>query len=1132
MVKSSVITNYKFKERELKDFVTRPTLSIVLNEYLRSSPSYLNMLTGFFNPKVWRLVGDQLSKLPKAEGDHFAYRMVIGREVSKFDPQELQRRFAEELADAAFELAPYIRNLIYFLKRDDTGVRLLKHPFMHGKLYLFPKIAIVGSSNFTISGLERNHELNLITKNTTDVNELHYWFEYYWSKGEEYKKTLFKILNESWLGLHPWTPYEVYTKIAFEYYKQDLGGKLTGASFDLVAFQKEGVVRALNIIKKQKGVLIADAVGLGKTFTGLETAFQLLRNVKKIQPRLLIICPAQLKPMWTYFLEQKNIHPDIFTMEMLSRKVPKAKYDVLLIDECHNFRRSTTKRYNNLQLLLGRNIDVKLILLSATPINTDMMDLYHQIRLITREVDTTDSLKLSGIDQLREYFKALISDEADFQLLKEAFLVCRSRAEIRFRQEVLHLDISLPDGTIIRFPQRKLDSLEYSIVDSTSGSTSGEFYSKIDDLLSKLTFPQFNWEKYHLPEFKIDKQAYYQGEAVKYMIHALFLKRLESSLHSFLISINAQISLLSIFLAVFKEGYAITTPIMRMLIDGEDEIDYNEELDDNVLIDFLMINYEKKEVLEQKFKRKKRGRINPAEFRIDDLEREIISDLEVWKELRKSVKNIIEQPDRKLLELTRKLKEILAENSLKSPADPRSKVLLFSYFRDTAEYIERKINDTESPYFVPNCVIEIITGGTPTKDRLKKVYAFAPLSNPPDERDKSPEVTSQKNIDILISTDVLSEGQNLQDANHVINYDLHWNPVRMIQRAGRIDRLKSPHSTSVITIHNFFVEDGLEELLGLMDRLTERLDSIDQTIELDGAILRPTEAIQRNNNLKRIKNGDISVWDEYEAKIELSDVNPTKKTLQEEINKLGLEILSKRPYGIHSGRLTEREPGLIVAMQIEFQEGGIERRWVFDPDHPEKFEGFLKGELVMTRREVENMLRCKPNDPRVLLETEDLFPRVKQIRDKILGYLEEERLVKDSASRYVTGSRKYARYIIRCIKEKSLDRNFCQPFLNYAHKYSIDTIKADISGAINRLNEGWKVLEERRKQAGRNDRIKREIVKDRGNLVKEFLEAVYAYFEEHAIDPSEFTITRIKNLRLVGFLRLLNPDQVAVRSNI
>ena len=418
----TIITNVPLKPGgEIGQYIAY-TVADAINDKNKEEISYFNILTGYFDPKVWNEVGNSISKINQSEEGHFAFRMVLGREAKKFDAEELQKRFQNDLLDAEIELAPHIQDLIRFLKRTDVGIRLLTFPFMHGKLYLWHDMAIIGSSNFTRMGLKINHELNYVTQTNSDIAELKEWFEYYWQKAKhDYKGDLIEILDKSWLGLYEWTPYEVYTKIAFEYYKNDLITDITGDVFDLAGFQKEGVHRAVNIAEKRGGVLIADAVGLGKTYIGIETAIKIISKIQKHNRRFLVICPAQLKFLWINNLSQANFPPEIHTMENMSSRLPRGKFDVILIDESHNFRKPSTKRYINLQRLLGQNPDAKIILLSATPINTNLMDLYHQLRIITREVDSSSVLMDIGISDLKEYFKDLISEEADFLQIKEAF---------------------------------------------------------------------------------------------------------------------------------------------------------------------------------------------------------------------------------------------------------------------------------------------------------------------------------------------------------------------------------------------------------------------------------------------------------------------------------------------------------------------------------------------------------------------------------------------------------------------------------------------------------------------------------------------------------------------------------------
>ncbi|MHA1169443.1 MAG: helicase-related protein, partial [Candidatus Hodarchaeales archaeon] len=864
----TIITNVSKKKTDLTvgSHFTGFTVNDAINKLLSRSPSYLNILTGYFNPTVWKIVGDKIVLLSANESD-YVFRMLIGyKGVKKFDPVALQQSFDKDLAEADFEHADHIQQLQRFLRREDVDIRLLTSPFMHGKLYLFPKTAIVGSSNFTIPGLVRNNELNLVTSTASTVSELGEWFEHYWQRGKPYKDTLYEILDKSWLGLYEWTPHEVYTKIAFEYYKPDLVTDITTSMLDLAEFQREGVLRALNIIDKHGGVLVSDAVGLGKSYTGTEIAYQTLLRSKSRLPGVMIICPAQLRTFWKNASIRFNLRATLVSAEMMSRDIPIGSYDVVLIDESHNFRNHKTKRYGNLLTFLTRNHDAKVILLTATPINTSKMDMYHQLKLITRGNDRMISLEDVGITDLKDYFDRLMEDEADFQLIKEAMMVCRSRAEIRFRQS-LGQDLCFAGGIRIKFPDRLLNSIDYTIVDPASGTTSADFYTKISDLLNKLKYPQFNLENYRLPEFKVDLQSAQRGKAVTNMIQTLFLKRLESSLHAFSLSINAQLKLLERFHPYFQKNYVLTTPVIHAILTEDDALDWSDGFDENFLVDFAST----KDVVMKLCRQ-----IKASEYRSDDLLRDLQADQEIMEEIDAEINAVKEQSDRKLDQLISELDNIMAANNNRPADTPATKVIIFSYFRSTADYIYEQLTTPGTSYYRDGWKYGLITGSTPSKKRLALVYRFAPEANAENlTNEEKTRLDEEPQLDILICTDVLSEGMNLQDANHVINYDLHWNPVRMIQRAGRIDRLKSPHADSTITVHNFFVEDGLEALLGLMERIIERLDSIDTTIELDARVMETRKTQRARENLKRAKidlnrlhRGDLAVWDEYEAEIE------------------------------------------------------------------------------------------------------------------------------------------------------------------------------------------------------------------------------------------------------------------------
>ncbi|KKK58125.1 hypothetical protein LCGC14_3047580, partial [marine sediment metagenome] len=266
------------------------------------------------------------------------------------------------------------------------------------------------------------------------------------------------------------------------------------------------------------------------------------------------------------------------------------------------------------------------------------------------------------------------------------------------------------------------------------------------------------------------------------------------------------------------------------------------------------------------------------------------------------MEEILSKNDFKLNQLKSKLKDIINE----ATDYKEKKTIIFSFFEDTARYIfDSLLNDEDYLREIQHPTIEIISGKVSSRKKRKEIIEkFAPISS-------FKEIPEEEQITILISTDVLSEGQNLQDAKHVINYDLHWNPVRMIQRAGRIDRLGSCHGK--ITIHNFFLEEGLEALLNLMQRIFSRLRKIDAAIELDAPIL---ESDQEYQNLKRIKEQDTDIIEEYENKLEFIGLNQSKKDLLTAIKEIGIKTFGKLPNGIFSGMLTRDQSGLVVAIEV------------------------------------------------------------------------------------------------------------------------------------------------------------------------------------------------------------------------
>ncbi|MFC6619682.1 phospholipase D-like domain-containing protein [Deinococcus radiophilus] len=259
-----------------------------------------------------------------------------------------------------------IDELVAFLHRDEVQVRLFDDPFLHAKAYLFPNYSIVGSSNLTVSGLIHNSELNTVTKQSGVAKQLREeWFNRFWTRAHDYKDSLIDELERSKFGAYPYTPFEVFLKVLFENFRDGLeaegGSEAQGGIIELADFQKEGFQSALGLLERFGGVMVADAVGLGKSFTGLSFLEEFLLKRRGQYggrvPRGLVVCPAQLERLvWRPLLERYGIPAQVVSMEAMGREdfdwKPYAGFDLVVVDESHNFRNPGTGRYINLMRLL------------------------------------------------------------------------------------------------------------------------------------------------------------------------------------------------------------------------------------------------------------------------------------------------------------------------------------------------------------------------------------------------------------------------------------------------------------------------------------------------------------------------------------------------------------------------------------------------------------------------------------------------------------------------------------------------------------------------------------------------------------------------------------------------------------
>lgn len=937
---------------------TEHKLSDVLN-YLINENSSVYIATGYFNIAGFNLVKDKL-KIAKE------VKILIGRALSPehvIKPDEIESKLKEEIEDELDDEknVNLLNDFIEFLNRENVEIKIFKNNSFHGKFYIVDggipvigSIAIVGSSNLTYAGLTCNTELNSIIKQEEPIKVYKQKFlKMFNENADDYKPYLLSLLSGF---TSQYKPYDIYIKILYSYFEGKLSESPTEempSPIILADFQKDGYLSALQSLEKYGGVILADSVGLGKTYLALRILDDFAYRLRQ---KALIICPAQIKNIiWEPKLREFRIKADIVTQERVSRdfKIDEYKdYDLIIIDESHNFRNSSTKRWKNLfQMIINGNKNKKVVLITATPINNTVFDLYHQLRFITKDQD--HFFVSAGISSLWGYFlKAHFDKEALYDLLEE-IAVRRSRPFIK-----KYYPDALIDGKPLKFPERELHTVRYKLTNVYS-----EIYEECIEAIESLTLASYNVEifrkelfseqyrefekiKSHLESLgwnkdKIRKSLMDIGrnEAVIGILKILLLKRLESSIFAFKESIKNLLDFQRKFLEALNLGKFLDKESYRKFLlsqsSDEETEDYFEILND----------------------------IDPDEYEIEEIRIRTEKDIHTLEEIYDKL-SLSPDEDDKLQQLVKTLQEL-----------KNKKVVIFGYFKDTIRYIYNYITQDEvlkNLGLRKECV-EIIDSDVEPEKRKNIIISFSPVSNGyPDIKG------TEREIQILFSTDVLSEGQNLQDADVVINYDLPWNPVRIIQRVGRLDRIGSPHD--IIHVYNFFPEDELESIIKLLERLYKKLDAINKSVGLDSSVLGETPNPRDFGYIKSIFEEDKAVLDELEELSEIAIGEFMKDEVLKYIKSIGHQKVAKIPNGVGSGIKRPDRKGVFVAFKDK------ERHyWCFYDANNNK--------IIENKLECIKIIKCSEDEPFVP-PTDDIniYQIIRKVKHQIISRLKTSKV--------------------------------------------------------------------------------------------------------------------------------------------
>lgn len=800
-----------------------------------------------------------------------------------------------------------------WVQKDRVQIRsIIKSNFLHGKMYLTGKshnsTAIVGSSNFTHRGLggtdNANVEINIATSKPEIYKELEFWFDKLWDDQDLTQDVKEDVLNALKRIGKDYSPELIYYKTLFELFYDDIDrrkaeeGNLKDTSLydtkiweQLYEFQKEGVKSVIDRLQNLNGCILADSVGLGKTFTALAVIkFFELKN-----QRVLVLCPKRLQENWSIYPSSNNqtdnpFIDDRFSYTLLShtdltRTIGNVgninlcnfnwgNYDLLVIDESHNFRTgakpvfnengvSKHSRYSKLiEDVIKSGLQTKVLMLSATPVNTSLIDLKNQLNLATEDRDNVFKTKLgissiaNVITQAQRKFKEWENNQGnnsnrdksvllerlgpDFFQLLGGISIARSKQHIKkyYEDELSKIGqfptVPPPENYYPNTDQ--LESFSYEQLAKEIEGFSLSIYQPSKYLLDNDAKQRLQKEKKELQFNQLDRENALLG-----MIRTNFLKRLESSVFSLIETLDRTINKID------------------NLIDKIDKFETRQESFD--IIENILPDEDDED--EDYFVNKDIR--NPYHFNQLDLnkwKKDLNNDRSALKKTKNLVSVVSPDRDGKLIQLRKIICNKIANPKLDKNNNPNRKLLIFTTFKDTAKYLFNNLKDLASEL---NTNIALVSGDfTNTTIGDHKFNSILSNFSP---RSKGKNKNQINEIDLLIATDCISEGQNLQDCDMVLNYDIHWNPVRIIQRFGRIDRIGSRNWT--VRMVNFWPVKDMDIYLKLAPRVQARMALVGATASGDDLLNQGDNAF-REEQLKKLRQEVIDL-DDLSDNVVISD---------------------------------------------------------------------------------------------------------------------------------------------------------------------------------------------------------------------------------------------------------------------
>lgn len=985
-------------------------------EVLIKDSKFFDCLTAYFYISGFHMLYKSLENTDKIRiligmnTNKETYELIKGEieNLSFFSHREVKDNIENDIieefnnSDDGKEVEAGIQKFIEWIKSKKIEIRAYPSHKIHAKLYIMTfkegdrdiGRVITGSSNFTYSGLQDNLEFNVELKNRSDYEFAKQKFEELWNDSVDVSEKFVQTIEQKTWFSQNISPYELYLKFLYEYFRDELNTdeeifvKYLPENFKRFEYQEQAVINAKKILEEYGGVFISDVVGLGKTYIATMLAGQLDGRTLVIAPPALI--DKRNPGSWPNAFVDFHISGDFESIGKLDDILKKGtdKYKNIIIDEAHRFRSETTVSYEKLaEICRGKRV----ILVTATPYNNSPKDILAQIKLFQNPKKSTipnlpdlesfftylDS-RLKKIDREKNYEKYLEIVKENAKEIRERVLkylmVRRTRTEIEkyFKEDMEKQNIKFPE---VKDPI----SLYYQL----NKQEDEIFMETVELITKKFKYSRYTPLLYYKNEItELEKQS--QKNMGSFM-KVLLIKRLESSFYAFKCSIDRFITSYEMFINEFKKGnvYVSKKHINKIfeLLENDDDAEIQKLIDEG-----------------------KAERYNAKDFRKEfliDLE----NDLEILLNIKAMWSKITRDP--KLETLIYKLKQ--------EPILTKNKLIIFTESKETANYLAEQISKNVTKKVL------LFTGssGHDVKERVIENF---------DARVRYP----KDDYRILISTEVLSEGVNLHRSNVVINYDIPWNPTRMMQRVGRVNRIDTTFAT--IYTFNFFPTVQAESEIELTKIARSKIEAFLTILGGDASILTEGEPVTSHELFNRLTSKKTIIGEEEEeSELKylriIKEIRDNQPELFEKIKRLPKKARTAKIGNVNSSTLI-----------TYFRKGKLDKFYkVTDEGYPEELDfttaaKYLESNINEKKEQLpENFYELlEKNKNAFIVATSEEFQEInlRKNRGSVNEILKILKITLKQSKQFTEDQEEYLRKIITQIEEGAIPKGTIKKALN------------------------------------------------------------------------------------------------------